>query len=78
MVGVTCVRPNDYFLYRFNPIVQESIETDPWWLHNGGSAMQAFPEAPGTLVFSRFPDFPISHPPLGGKSGNRETRKKKL
>ena len=44
--------------------------TDPWWLHNGGSAMQAFPEAPGALFSFRFPDL------IGGKSGNREKQKK--
>ena len=51
---------------------KESIQTDPWWLHNGGDAMKAFPEAPGAL-FSRFPDLA---PLLGRKSGNREKRKK--
>ena len=37
---------------------KESIQTGPWWLHNGGIAMQAFPEAPGALFSFRFPDLP--------------------
>ena len=67
-----CVHSHFFSFFPFFPIShlggvvnnrtnkKESVQTDPWWLHNGGRAMQAIPEVPGAL-FS--PDFPISHPP---------------
>ena len=49
---------------------KKAIQTDPWWLHNRGCAMQAFP---GALWSHFFPFFLFVHPPDVVKCKNGKT-----
>ena len=68
------VFPTSGYVVKKRQIEKDSIQTDPWWLHNGGSGMQALLGALETHFFL-FPSF--CHPQVGKKAEKGKNGKNK-